>query len=203
MASRDNVTDLPTANPFVEIGQTGNASVGSHIYEDFLSQLRGRQALKTYREMGDNDATIGSILFATEMLVRGVTWTPKPASEDPADLAAADFLELNITGLSHPFRDTIAQMLTTTQYGFSFHETVYQRTDDGVMWSKFGFRPQDSLSKWELDDSNEPIGFVQLMDRNTVTIPLPHRRKPGAKCFIRGEKSSLLFLYVAAVRFNI
>ncbi len=200
MTSRDNVTNLPTTNPFVEIGQTGNASIANHIYEDFLPQLRGRQALRIYREMGDNDATIGSILFATEMLVRGVTWAPKPASEDPADLAAADFLEANIAGLSHPFRDTIAQMLTTTQYGFSFHETVYQRTDDGVMWSKFGFRPQDSLSKWELDDSNEPIGFVQLMDRNTVTIPLAkgiHFRidtsTPSGKSLIRRAYRSWFF----------
>lgn len=169
----DNVTELPTQNPFVEIGVSGSASVASHIYEDFLPQLRGRQALATYREMGDNDATIGSILFALEMLVRGVAWTAKPASEDVVDVAAADFLTANMAGLNHPFRDTIAQMLSAAQYGFSFHETVYDRNERGeIVWRKFGFRPQDSLSRWVLDEFNDALAFVQLRDRDSVPIPI-------------------------------
>ena len=173
MPHADNVTELPTSNPFVEIGVTGSAAVASHIYEDFLPQLRGRPALRVYREMGDNDATIGSILFALEMLVRGVAWTAKPASEDVVDVAAADFLTANMAGLNHPFRDTIAQMLSAAQYGFSFHETVYDRNDTGqIVWRKFGFRPQDSLSRWVLDDFNDAVAFVQLRDRDSVTVPI-------------------------------
>jgi len=173
MPQPDNVTELPTANPFVEIGVTGSSAVASHIYEDFLPQLRGRQALSVYREMGDNDATIGSILFALEMLVRGVAWTAKPASEDVVDIAAADFLTANMAGLKHPFRDTIAQMLSAAQYGFSFHETVYDRNERGeIVWRKFGFRPQDSLSEWRLDEFNDAVAFVQLRDRDAVPIPV-------------------------------
>ena len=174
MVSRpaDNVTELPTVAPFAELGISGSAQVASHIYEDFLPQLRGRQALSVYREMGDNDATIGSILFALEMLMRGVDWTVKPASDDLTDVAAAQFLEENVAGLAHPFSDTIAQLTSAAQFGFSFHETVYTRTDDGrVGWLKFGNRPQESLLRWVLDEYNEPAGFVQNTDSDMVTIP--------------------------------
>ena len=175
MVSRpaNNVAELPTATPFTELGMTGSAQVASHIYEDFLPQLRGRRGLAVYREMGDNDATIGSILFALEMLMRKVDWTVKPASEDLADQAAAQFLKENVAGLAHPFSDTIAQMTSAAQFGFSFHETVYRRRDDGrVGWVKFGNRPQESLLRWVLDRYNEPAGFVQNTDSDTVTIPV-------------------------------
>ncbi len=176
MASRENVTPLPSAAPFAELGVSGSASVASHIYEDFLPQLRGRRGLAVYREMGDNDATIGSILFALEMLMRGVAWTVKPASEDPIDLAAAQFVDENIAGLAHPFRDTIAEMTSAAQFGFSFHETVYVRREDGrIGWLKFGNRPQETLLRWVLDEFNEPAGFVQATTRTSggaVTIPM-------------------------------
>lgn len=168
----DNVTELPT-NAFTdELGVSGSADVATHIYSDFLTQLQGRKALSVYREMGANDATVGSILFAVEMMMRGVDWQVKPASEDPADLAAAQFLTENLAGLNHPFSDTVAQMSTATQYGFSFHETVYDRREDGrVVWHKFAFRPQTTLLKWLLDDRNDPIAFVQAVDSDKVVIP--------------------------------
>jgi hypothetical protein len=193
MASRE-VVELPTTTPFTELGVPVSRSVAEHIYEDFLPQLRGRKALETYREMGDNDATIGSILYGIEMLVRGVAWSTQPASEDSVDLAAGQFLDENVAGLQHPFRNTIAEMLSAGQFGFSFHETVYERVEDGtVRWRKFGNRPQESLLKWVLDEYNEPVGFVQAVDRtNPVTIPLAkgvhfriHTSKPSGKSLLR------------------
>ena len=38
------------------------------LYDDFLYQLRGSQAVKVYAEMSSNDATIRAILYAIEQM---------------------------------------------------------------------------------------------------------------------------------------
>lgn len=128
--------------------------------DDFLPQLRGLQAIKHYREMADNDATIGAILFAIEMLIRQVDWPVEPGGETPADLEAAAFVESCKEDMSHSWEDFLAAILTFLPYGWSFHEIVYRlrskedgsRFDDGrIGWRKFAYQPQESLWEWKQD----------------------------------------------------
>ena len=53
-----------------EIGRIGQKRFGGTFYEEFLRDLRGKKGIETYREMAENDDTIGAILFAIEMLIR-------------------------------------------------------------------------------------------------------------------------------------
>lgn len=53
------------------------------LYGDFLPQLTGTRAIRTYGEMANNDATVGSILFAVEMLLRRMTWEEEPWDDTP------------------------------------------------------------------------------------------------------------------------
>ena len=56
--------------PTDELGVQAKQRYGSNLFDDFLPQLRGTNALRVYREMSDNDATVGAILFAIEQLLR-------------------------------------------------------------------------------------------------------------------------------------
>ena len=47
-----------------EIGRIGQKRYGGTFYEEFLRELRGKKGIETYREMAENDDTIGAILFA-------------------------------------------------------------------------------------------------------------------------------------------
>lgn len=58
-----------------EIGRLGQYRYGSYgsgsiFFEEFLPELRGTRGVQAYTEMADNDATVGAILFAIEMLMR-------------------------------------------------------------------------------------------------------------------------------------
>ena len=57
-------------DPLSEIGSTGLEHSGGRIHEEFLPQLRGRRAIQVFKEMRDNDPTVGAMLFAVEMLIR-------------------------------------------------------------------------------------------------------------------------------------
>ena len=72
-----------------EIGRIGQLRYGSNgsgsiFFEEFLHELRGVKGVQAYTEMADNDATVGAILFAIEMLMRNCEFA----------LASCDFCEV-------------------------------------------------------------------------------------------------------------
>lgn len=66
-------------SPFTEVGASGLAQYGGFVRDEFLLQLQGDKGLKTYREMYDNDAIVGALVFAIQMLLRKVEWRVEPA----------------------------------------------------------------------------------------------------------------------------
>ena len=51
-----------------ELGSTGLRRSGGTVYEEFLVNLRGLRGFRVYREMADNDPTIGSIITLSKKL---------------------------------------------------------------------------------------------------------------------------------------
>jgi hypothetical protein len=72
---------LPSFNTAV-IGQTGLKQFGGFLQEEFLPALRGDAGRRKYREMADNDAIIGAVVFALTTMFRSVEWHVESA-EDP------------------------------------------------------------------------------------------------------------------------
>lgn len=175
--------------PVRELGATGLRRYGPYVYEEFLPELRWPRAAKIYREMADNDPVIGSILYLAEMLIRGTTWSVKPASSSNEDVAAAEFLKSCMHDMEFSWGNTISEILSMFTYGFSFHELVYKvrrgprennprykskYSDGKIGWRKIPIRAQHSLHSWEFNENNEVVAFVQQCEPtfNIVKIPL-------------------------------
>ncbi|MFH0902126.1 MAG: hypothetical protein V2A73_15960 [Pseudomonadota bacterium] len=153
------------ASRLAEIGSAGLEIYGGQISEEFLPELSGGKALKIYREMSSNDPMVGTVLFAIQMLIRQVDWTVKEASQDPADLQAAEFLRTCQYDMSHTWDELIVEVLSMLTYGFSLHETVYKRRagmktkvpsryDDGrIGWHRLPIRGQTTIWQWEMDEN--------------------------------------------------
>jgi len=55
----------------IELGVSGrNTYTGQVRADEFLPDLRGHRAIKTFREMRDNSAEIGAVMYATEQVLR-------------------------------------------------------------------------------------------------------------------------------------
>ena len=180
---------MPSKNvKFGQLGVSGLTRYSGYVYEEFLSELRWPWAGKVYKEMADNDAVVGAILYMAEMLIRKVNWTVTPVSDKPIDKEAADFLLTCMNDMSSSWANTINEVLSMLQYGFSFHEIVYKirrgpssssrfrskYTDGRVGWKRIPMRAQDTLHEWIFAEDGDIKGFVQLAPPNykVVTIPL-------------------------------
>src|SRR5437879_8573294 len=66
------IPQMTAGMTFREVGQSGLRAFSGWVREEFLPQLIGRQGAQKYREMRDNSAVIGGILFAIESTMRKV-----------------------------------------------------------------------------------------------------------------------------------
>ena len=154
----------------------GSAGSGSIFFEEFLPELRGVKGVQAYTEMADNDATIGAILYAIEMLMRQCEFHVEPGGDSAKDKEAAEFVESCMNDMERTWADTISEIRSFMTYGWSYHEIVYKRRvgktsspitnskyDDGLIgWRKLPIRAQDTLYGWEYkEDTDDLIGMTQ------------------------------------------
>jgi hypothetical protein len=175
--------------PTEEIGRTGLIHTGGYVYEELLTQLRSYETrIKVYKEMSANDAIVGGMLNASDLLIRSVPWTEEPASSDNEDLKAAEFLGEVKNDMSHTWTDFISEAMTMLPFGWAWHELVYKKrlgfhrdpskrskfNDGKIGLRKMPIRSQDSWDKWEFDDE----GGVQALTQRPAptyeqfTIPI-------------------------------
>lgn len=213
----DEVNQVSGAGPdirtidFREVGATGLRRFSGFIFEEFLKELTGIKGVQIYKEMGSNDPTIRAFLYAIEHLTRRVKWRVEPASVQPIDQEAADFLETCKDDMSATWSDTIAEVMSMLQYGYSVHEIVYKRrcgnvfdpsmrskhSDGRIGWRELPIRSQDTIYRWQFDDHGGIQGVEQLAPPHYyhVTIPVEkfllfrttlHKNNPEGFSALRG-----------------
>ncbi len=164
--------------PQKAMGLVGLKVSSGFVEEEFIRELRWPDAGKIYQEMSSNDAIVGGCLYLIETLVRGAEWTVEPASSEPGDVEAADFLKSCMFDMQEQsWDDFICDVLSMLPYGFSFHEVVYKvrrgplekdlkfksnYTDGRIGWQELPIRSQASFSEWSYDEATGKIlEFVQ------------------------------------------
>ena len=182
-----------------ELGSLGLKQTGGYVQEEFLRALSGSKGIRVYREMAMNDATIGAILFAIEMLVRQVPWRVEPADESPQALEWAERIHGALfEDMSQSWPMLLSEILTYLPYGWSLHELVWKRCqgdepprgyipgdpawdwwapsryNDGLLtFRKLPIRAQETLLRWEFDASGGVQGMVQQgHGASQVLIPI-------------------------------
>lgn len=172
------------------IGQNryGVAGGGSVFFEEFLPELQGLQGIHAYTEMLDNDATVGAIMFAIEMLMRQAELHIEPASNSQKDKECAEFVESCMDDMERTWADTFSEFLSFMPYGWALCEIVYKyrkgktgspitnsKYDDGLIgWRKLPIRSQDTLYEWVYKDGTDDlIGMTQLAPPNYTKCTIP------------------------------
>jgi hypothetical protein len=172
-----------------EIGATGLKEYSGYLYEEWHPDLRGRLADKVYREMAENNPTVGAALFLIETLVRQVEWrvetwhTDSREARDLRDWFDGALFE----DLATPFDQTVAELIGSLPvYGWALIEELYRirrrvdggpfnsRFDDGHWgWQDFAIRSQDSRDQWIFDESGRVTHMVQRVETEGTTRILP------------------------------
>jgi hypothetical protein len=116
----------------VTTGQAGRS--GTYIFsgiitnEEYNSDLTRWEALKNYDIMRRSDATIGAALSAVKLPIISATYSIQAASEDAADVDAADFVRRELFDREIDFVATLREILNFVEFGYAVYEKVWQDT---------------------------------------------------------------------------
>lgn len=169
---------------FKDYGSYGLRQYGGWVREEFLPQLVGREAARVYREMMDNSASVGAMIFAITQLMRKCEWRVEPSSDKAEAKREAQFVDTLRLDMSHTWEDFIAEALSMLGYGFSIHELVYKKrlgrvppkaqgdppgnelpsseySDARIGWRRLPIRGQDTVIKWFFDPNGQVKGATQ------------------------------------------
>lgn len=174
--------DLNYGMRFTDYGSYGLRQFGGWVREEFLPELTGRQGARVYREMLDNSATIGSMIFAVQQAMRGVRWRVEAANDSAQAQKEAEFVDSLRDDMSHTWDSFVTEALSMLGYGFSIHELVYKRrmgpqpdngrdptkerpsskfNDGRIGWRRLPIRGQDVVLKWFFDPNGQVRGVTQ------------------------------------------
>jgi hypothetical protein len=137
-----------------------NTQNGNIRADEFLPELRGKRAIRKYREMRDNDSTIGAVMYAVEQILRDVDLKVQAANESEEAQSEADFVESVLEDMDHTLDDHIAEALAFLSYGFSWFEVVYKRRNG----------PNSRSPKGKSKYSDGRIGVRKIASRAPWTI---------------------------------
>jgi hypothetical protein len=160
------------------LGVAGDNTHNGQIRSDeFLPELRGSKAIRKYREMRDNDATIGAVMYSVEQILRDVELTVKPVDDTPAAKVEADFVASVLDDMDHTLDDHVAEALSYLSYGFGWFEVIYKRrvgptersdkkhskyTDGRLGVKKIASRAPWTINKFDVNQkTGEVLGIEQ------------------------------------------
>ena len=143
------------------LGVAGDNTHNGQIRADeFLPELRGKKAVRKFREMRENDSTIGAVMYATEQVLRDVKLHVKPANDTEEAKREAEFVKSVLDDMDHTLDDHIAEALSFLSYGFAWFEVVYKRRN--------GMQTQNLKKKSKYNDGR--IGVRKIAARAPWTV---------------------------------
>lgn len=173
----------------IELGVYGkNTYTGDIRADEFLQELKGKRAIQKYKEMRDNNAIVGSVMYAVEQTLRDVKIEVKPANDSEEAKREADYVQSVLDDMDHSLDDHISEALSFLTYGFSWFEVVYKRRDgdkrspkknskysDGrIGVKKIAIRAPWTVETFEIDQSNgEILGMFQEATWGKPNVMIP------------------------------
>lgn len=198
-----------------------NTRTGQIRADEFIPELRGKNAIRKYREMRDNDSTIGAVMYAAEQVLRDVKLKVEPANDTEEAKREADFVESIFDDMDHSLDDHIAEALSSLSYGFAWFEVVYKRrvgptkrspkknskyTDGRLGVRKIACRAPWTVSRFDVEDkSGDVLGIYQDVGYATGKHYIPATKSlyyrttvlngdPSGRSILRNAYSSYVYL---------
>lgn len=169
--TKPTVTTKGMGKTFGESGT--NIFKGIITSEEYNTRLTGQQALRQYDIMRRSDSTVRAALQVCKLPLLALDRTIEPASDDPEDVYAANFIKRELFDRNIDLHNIIRQGLTMFEFGYSAAEKTFDLTEfEGqtrIGIANIGFRKQTSVFAWETS-TGDPGIIQQLWDRQ-VDIP--------------------------------
>jgi len=174
-ASKD-VSTRKLAASIREIGAPGTIfSAGVISGEDLNAKWDNpRSRNRIIEEMRTTDGQVQASLLVCKMPLLASTWLIKPhADATKEEQEHSDFANENLNGMTQSWTETLQQMLTMFDFGFSLFEKVFVVKNGKLWWKKWAHRKQSTISKWNVDPDGGLYSVTQSTYKNGEWRDIP------------------------------
>jgi excisionase family DNA binding protein len=183
-APRQRKEAVPLRTP----GLTGLKRWGGYVHDEWHPKLRGKKAIKTYREMSDNDAVLGSVGYSMRSYIEQASRDIEPKDDSPLAEQIAEHVRTCIDDMSMTPHEFISDVTSMIWAGYSIHGIYYKIrrgpdapipelrsdfNDGGVGWRKLPIRDQETIEEWQFQEDGGINGAIQMPPPDYRRIELP------------------------------
>jgi hypothetical protein len=148
------------------IGTPGNLNISGFLTgEDYNPDLDGFSAYKIYDQMRRGDAQVNATLLMCKLPIKGAKVAIVPASEDPQDIAIADFVSaalLDDDAMAISWSDVLDNALLKLDFGSSCHEKIVMVDEHGaIRYRKLAPRLPKTFYRWIEDEETGTLKVLQ------------------------------------------
>lgn len=166
-------TEVKKFGRYSELGVASDTDPRYGLRQDeFVNDLRGQRGIKRLREMASNDAIIGAILSAMDLMIRSTPVRIEGGTEEARDLI--EYSLHNMQGAT--FEMFISDALSFLPYGFSLFEIVArppsQHPKGWVTLKKLAPRAQWTIERFESNSNGDILGVYQTATTRSAYIPI-------------------------------
>ncbi len=186
LSHRDMVAKQDANPHWSPTGQTGLAQYNGYISEEWLTQLQGPSGIAAYEEMRV-DQVLGPMLRVTKSFITNSSLKVEPANDTQEARDVADFVRGCYDDLENSWPDTLNDILSFLDFGFSVTSVWHKKRDgyktskrksskyrDGkIGWSGIQLIGHSSLDRWEINPDGEIMGLWQRPPNNSDHIYVP------------------------------
>lgn len=223
MPARQQMLFGPDGRPIPSMrgrGATGLDVSGGYVFDEKHRKLRGKDRIRSFRQMADNDAICGSVWYAMTTLIEGAERTVQAASDEPIAEFYADKFEECLGDMQSTMQAVLSEVLTMIWAGFAVMEPVWKlrrgpeapleemrsKYDDGLVGvSALEPRAQDTIERWDFDRRGRWQGLYQyapphwrntFLERSQVLhfATTSQRSNPEGRSLFRNAYRSWYFL---------
>lgn len=148
---------------FSSVGAPGTAIYGGYIVENEKDpRVSGRQKFTTFSNMLANASIVAAGVRLFLNLVSKAAWNADPIDDSAEAVEVAEFVKSVMDDMTTPWHRVVRRAAMFRFYGFSIQEWTAKRRDDG----KIGLldieaRPQQTIERWDVDESGTLRGVFQ------------------------------------------
>jgi hypothetical protein len=180
------------------LSSTGLNIWGGRIIEDYLPELRGKQAINVYNEMRKGNPIAGGFVRAIEMAFRSVIWSDLPYEESEEAVKRAALLTSARNDMRDPWAVFVANTTTVLPFGHAPFEMTFKRrqgkprsefSDNKVGLDNLDLIPQDTIERWETEEGKtDIIGITQSPPPLYIEVLIPMEKVVNFR--LRTEKDN-------------
>lgn len=172
----------PNTTPTLgEVGNTGLIVLGGNILDECQKELRGKEAIKTFKKM-EKDPSIAAALQYVDDKLAAAEWNvrvPESHKDDPMLIKQAEFLRQVKDDMVNDWKAFIVQAGSCGRYGSAIIEKVYRyrnkekgsKHNDGLIGlKKLAIRPIETVDRFKFNKYNRDVlGFWQTINSSQVS----------------------------------